>query len=293
MVELGVDLSNWDEIDANTVACFLASGYQHAIIGCQVESIGNQQTLLCQDGGMDVHTSYCFLYFGFDGFMGFQDLIAMETNKAIRVALAHGLSHVSLDCEANGVNARDGVTADERVADWRRARDMVISAGLRPVLYTGSFYWRDYMGDVAFDDPLWLANYGAVNGQQPPPEPIRLVRMGGADHEVGVHQYASLPELCDRDSRDRNFILKPWWNDMTADEVKAIAASVFDSNFSPYFLRAMRQYWLDTGDGDFSDAPDLEVVDGMKTYLGTSPSPSPEHVHTDPDQIPHTHGEAQ
>lgn len=303
MTDKAVDLSNWDaDITPETILCFLVNGYTSAIIGCQVEDTANKQAAICINGGMVTKTTYAFLYFGFDGFMGIQDLIALETNKAIRVALAHGMTHVALDCEANGANARDGVTADERVADWRRARDMVIAAGLRPVVYSGSFYWRDYMGNVAFDDPLWLANYGAANGIQPPPEPMLLVPMGGAVHEVNVHQYSSLPDLCGRSSRDRNYVNTPWWDedDMTEDEIRAIVRDELNRGLrqddpvtpalvGPESVPALVAQVVGPDAPTYTDPDALATIARVQNHLA---SPGGAHAHT-PAQIPHNHGAAQ
>lgn len=307
MTDKGIDLSNYDSIDASTVACFIANGYTHALIGCQVESIGHQQFATCTNGGMVVNTTYCFLYFGFDGFMGFQDLIALETNKAIRVALAHGATHVALDCEADGINARGGITAAERIADWQRARDMVISAGLLPILYTGWYYWQSHMADAQFDDPLWLANYGQANGMQPPPPPITTIVMGGRPHEVNIHQYASLPDLCGRESRDRNYIVKPWWDEMTEDQIRAIVRDELSRGLrqddpqtpalvGPSSVPSLVAQIVGPDNPTYSDQENLATIVRVRDHLASLSSdqqPDPgTHNHT-PAQIQHTHGEAR
>lgn len=56
--------------------------------------------------------------------------------------------------------------------------------------------------------------------------------------------------------------------DMTEAQTRAIAkeeaAKVFDENFGAYFLAVTRAYWLPIGAGDFSNAPDREVVAAIK-----------------------------
>lgn len=60
-------------------------------------------------------------------------------------------------------------------------------------------------------------------------------------------------------------------DDMTPAEAKGYAAEVFDANFSVYFLRAMRQYFTDTGAGDFSNAPEPEVAAAIRAIAGVAP----------------------
>lgn len=67
-------------------------------------------------------------------------------------------------------------------------------------------------------------------------------------------------------------------DDMTPEQVKEIAGTIFDENFSPYFIRAMKQYFTDTGVGDFSNAPDPDVIEALDV-----------HHHQVTDVLPHTH----
>ncbi len=64
-----------------------------------------------------------------------------------------------LDVEDNG-----GLSASQiaqRVKQWLDHVEPVL--GLRPIIYTGYYFWRDEVGGADFSDyPLWIANYGAT-----------------------------------------------------------------------------------------------------------------------------------
>jgi hypothetical protein len=83
----------------------------------------------------------------------------------------------------------------------------VEEAGLQAGIYTGAYWWPSKMGNSsefsALGLPLWLANYGS-NDPDNPRSPITEVDFGGWT-KVAVHQYSSKIPACGRDVRDHNY----------------------------------------------------------------------------------------
>lgn len=212
-----LDLSNFDYPTFDAVA-FKAAGVTDVIIGCQDEAMANAMAGACPPAGIRPIATYAFLYFGFDGFLGFEDLITLETNKAIRVALAHGVTWVALDVEADGVNETSNATPAMRIADLRKTIALVEAAGLRAFIYTGKWYWPIYMANTTeFSDlPLWHSEY-PNDGHL-----IFAVDYGGwtAPH---IHQYTSKLPVCGR-GRDADYVITPLEADMTPEQSSKLDA---------------------------------------------------------------------
>jgi hypothetical protein len=193
----GVDVSNYD-FSTYDAACF-KNKIDWLAIGCQREDYAVIMASAARAASIPILCTYAFLYFGFNGFMGFDDLIKLETEKAIRVAKQFDIGYVALDVEASGVNERSGVTPDERVSNLDRAISMVLAADLKVIIYTGKYYWQGNMGSVNRSEfPLWHASYWDDGHYQ-----------SEVDYwfgkPVAIHQYTSSFNLCGR-NRDANVL---------------------------------------------------------------------------------------
>ena len=261
---LGVDLSNWDA-GQNDYECFRRTiGW--AIVGCQVESVGLDMGRSLISAGTPVPATYAFLYFGYDGFMGFQDLISLETNKAIRVAKQLGCRWVALDVEASGANERASVTVNERVADLDKAIGLVEAAGLKPIIYTGKYYWQAQMGNVDRSMyPLWHASYWPDHYKQ------YFVDYG---HWVScaIHQWVSNLPLCGRPVRDQNWLWDLKFFDIstedqqTGEEIVDIQQVVNSPEFSDAILELVAQI-LGAKESTYSEALSQAKVELVRNKL--------------------------
>ena len=243
------DISNYDA-DTLDVACMKASGVTGVILGCQRPHVARQMADKLIAGGIPIIGVYAFLYLGIDS--------AGQIVNACDVAEEYGVRRVWLDVESTGANERAGITVAERIDEVERGVGQVLASGLEPGIYTGRWYWVPQMGNTtAFSNlPLWHSEYPNDRHE------VRTVDYGGWTN-VAIHQYASDIEVCGR-VRDHNYVFEEG-DDMTGEDVKRLAGEIFDDNFSAYFMRAMKQYFTDTGPGDFSNAPDPDVMAALRS----------------------------
>lgn len=198
-----LDLSNhdWPTFDA---ACLKAAGVTRVILGCWDFAIAESMLLALRREGIVVEDLYCFLYYR----------LPWENNDVLNareLARRHGgIERIWLDCEAT-FDGPAGLLDTEAEGTTPGQRNLITAlyfAELRGAfqvgIYTGQYWWRDKMGDSrAFDDlPLWLANYG-TNDPDNPRTPITSVDFGGWT-TAAVHQYSSTIPVCGR-GRDHNY----------------------------------------------------------------------------------------
>lgn len=191
-----LDLSNWDN-DTFDALCFKANGVRNAIVaGDRTTSKSQVQRL--QGVGIRVIGLYSYLYWGRDPWGVTPHA---RTEACIRLAKDRGIPYVWLDAEDT-----ERGTPTSRRTELQQCVDLVTNAGLKAGIYTGAWWWRDYIGDTTqFKHlPLWHAAYGPNNS---PAQPATSVNYGGwtAPH---IHQYTSAVVLCGR-VRDHNYWLKP------------------------------------------------------------------------------------
>ena len=196
-----LDLSNYD-LSTFSGPCLKSAGVERVIIGCWDLAASRAIARGALDAGIIVEDLYTFLYYG----------LAHETREvsnALALAREMGtIKRIWLDCEAHFDPAFPTETADMtvayRFAATRTARQLVEAAGLRAGIYTGAYWWPSKMGNTAkfADLPLWVANYGANDPDNPRP-PLTQVAFGGWT-KPAVHQYSSTIPVCGR-NRDHNY----------------------------------------------------------------------------------------
>jgi len=70
-----------------------------------------------------------------------------------------------IDVEVTG--GKNGATIAAKVRRWLQIVEA--GTGRRPIIYTGSFFWQDNVGDATFGDyPVWIAAYGTTCPSLPP-----------------------------------------------------------------------------------------------------------------------------
>jgi lysozyme len=84
------------------------------------------------------------------------------------------------------VEDADGLTASQIAAKVRQWVEYVEQElGVRPIIYTNFYFWRDKVGGADFADyPLWIANYGSSCPLVP-----------GAWSDWTIHQYSSTAKV--------------------------------------------------------------------------------------------------
>jgi len=107
------------------------------------------------------------------------------------------LSFVGIDCETDGIT-------EAQIYGMEQA---ILAEGLRPIMYTGQWWWQGHFGDSqAFKHlPLWTANY------RTPPNSDAVPLYGGWGREQLIgHQWAGTVSLAgvtvDRNNFLRDFI---------------------------------------------------------------------------------------
>jgi protein-S-isoprenylcysteine O-methyltransferase Ste14 len=74
-----------------------------------------------------------------------------------------------IDVEATG--GQSGATIAAKVRHWLQIVEK--GTGRRPIIYTGSYFWQDHVGDTSFGSyPIWIAAYVGTFGSS-------LLRPGG------------------------------------------------------------------------------------------------------------------
>lgn len=247
---LGWDFSNYDAdlLGAGKAEQLLVRGIE-TIQGFQNESIGNQLIDRWRGVGGTCAATYAFLYWDLYGFASRPAMmrrreyaakypvthtsaphfraalnpslrataVDQEIAKAIRGAQRNNILWVGIDCEHYNQEP-PGITVAMRQREYMAARQQVLDAGLNPFRYSTLSFWANEMGALDIPDPWWGASYGMVDGQQPPPAPIRRVTLNGTVIEWLGHQYASLPPVAGR-ARDYDYYFKtPWSEDMAAED---------------------------------------------------------------------------
>lgn len=219
-----LDVSIYDYTTFNE-DCFAANGIQRLIVGTSVLGASYAMITRGRAAGITVEDLYGFIYYG----LGWESR-DLDNCLALAAELG-GIKRIWLDCEAgfsdNGIQddtEAPGVTVDYRQAATGNQALRVEAHGIQPGIYTGAFWWPSKMGNTsAFADvPLWLANYG-TNDPNNPRSPITEVNFGGWT-TVAAHQYSSTIGLCGRDVRDHNY----WFleDDMPDPRIDKILAAL-------------------------------------------------------------------
>lgn len=216
-----VDFSNWDwnyaaslgdpeVVFAEHCRQLVALGYRDAIVGCQNPGFARRVIAHWTAAGGQVRAVYSWVYAINQGSTEWASSAARD------VAREFGIAWHAHDCE------EEGYTPQLSIAMLDRSIEV---SGLRPIVYTGQYVWRDHWGETKYARarvPLWHAAYPWDR------TPVTAVAYGGwkLPH---IHQFSSQPPPWDpmaggRPNRDFNAVLiAPWEDDMTEDQVRAIA----------------------------------------------------------------------
>lgn len=184
----GIDVSVYSgEVPVEKWRAVKAEGCELAVIGLfhgrTVNRYAAQQMRAAHEAGM-LLAGYVLIapWTGWSG--EYQVSLGIEQQA---LELRGSLKFLAVDVEAEGVTRAmiDG------------ALNMVVAAGLRPIIYTGGWCWKRWWSDLDFSHiPLWTAQY------QPLPEmSTRLLDVpalyGGWTREKLVGwQYAGTTDLC-------------------------------------------------------------------------------------------------
>jgi hypothetical protein len=202
MVTLDVSIYDYSTFDA---PCLKANGVERLVVGSSSLAASAQMVKRGRDAGIIVTDLYAFIYYG----LGYE---SRDVDNCLQLASElGGITRIWLDCESgfsdDGVQndtEAPGISVQYRHMRTREQRFRVEAAGLECGIYTGQFWWPSNMGNTAeFSDlPLWLANYGSNDPNNPRP-PITEVNFGGWT-TVAAHQYSSSIPVCGR-GRDHNY----------------------------------------------------------------------------------------
>ena len=220
MTTLDVSIYDWPTF---APPCFKANGVERLIVGASNLNAARQMVGAGRDAGLIVEDLYAFCYYG----LGWE---SRDLDNCLRIAEElGGIKRIWLDCEAgfsddsnpNNDTEAPGITVEYRQAATRDQRQRVEAANLQVGIYTGAFWWTSKMGNTTeFSDlPLWLANYG-TNDPNNPRSPITEVNFGGWT-ATAAHQFSSTIGLCGRDVRDHNY----WFleeDEMSAEDIARI-----------------------------------------------------------------------
>jgi hypothetical protein len=195
----GLDLSNYTTnvpvpgsgargglITPSIIACWVESGYTHAIVGTQWPLVARHQLELCAAGGMTLD-AYVWLSWSRD--VRATVATALETIRGFEV------HRLWLDCE----EATDGHPPAEVVSRIEAAVDA--ARGVPAGIYTARWWWPAATGDSrAFARlPLWHAEYPYREGYKPSqaeaPSFDSFVPYGGWTRPA-VWQYAGSVQHC-------------------------------------------------------------------------------------------------
>ncbi|HLF72482.1 MAG TPA: GH25 family lysozyme [Dehalococcoidia bacterium] len=195
----GLDLSNYTTnvpvpgagarggaITPSTVACWVETGYTHAIVGTQWPLVARHQLEVCAAGGMSLDA---YAWLSWDRDVRAAVATALETIRGFEAG------RLWLDCE----EATDGRPPSEIVSQIEAAVDAAQSV---PVgIYTARWWWPAATGDsAAFAHlPLWHAEYTYREGYKPSqdeaPRFDSFVPYGGWTRPA-VWQYAGSVQHC-------------------------------------------------------------------------------------------------
>lgn len=205
-----LDLSIYD-YSTFAPSCFAANGVERVIIGTSNLAASRDMIVGCRAAGIAVEDLYGFIYYGLS-----YESRDLDNCLALAAELG-GITRIWLDCESgfsdNGVEddtEAPWVTVEDRFLATMDQRRRVEAAGLQAGIYTGIYWWRSKMADShAFADlPMWLAYYGANDGQQQPITELGIFSFGGWT-KTAAHQFASTIGLCGRANRDHNYWFIP------------------------------------------------------------------------------------
>lgn len=200
-----LDLSNHDYSTFDP-ACLKAAGVERVILGCWDFAIAETMLLALRNAGITVEDVYCFLYYR----------LPWENNDILNADVLQqrhgGIKRIWLDCEAMfdgpaGLldTEAEGTTVIQRL-QLTQSWFVTMSREFEVGIYTGRYWWRDKMANSTWfaerGAPLWLANYGTNDPDNPRP-PILEEHFGGWT-KPAVHQYSSTIPVCGR-GRDHNY----------------------------------------------------------------------------------------
>lgn len=189
-----LDFSNYTGTRAQiepVIDALIADGFRWVYTGCQVEWIAREQSELLREKQVGLLGTYAYLYFGQHGFLGIDDIIDNEIQKAIRVAKDYGYPRVVSDVEASPPYEQAGITTADRIRETWQAVNEVAKAGLEPVIYTYGPYWENQMGNTREFSNLKLIHAGYWYDLHPTPK----VNYGGWT-DVWVSQIMSPGTEC-------------------------------------------------------------------------------------------------
>lgn len=189
-----ISADQWREVKAD--------GYQLAVVGLwhgkSINPYANQQCLGALDAGLMI-AGYVYLA-PWTGRTGSQQVdVGMGT---LSIAAVDNLRFMALDAECDGIS--EGMIA--RAIDW------VIAYDLRPIIYTGRWWWVEHFGNPEMfkDLPLWTAQYPLVLPNQPNLLDIPLLYGGWRRERLVGWQWKGTTDLhgvnCDLNVFDAAFV---------------------------------------------------------------------------------------
>lgn len=219
--------------------CFAANGVERLIVGTSNLGASRAMVMRGRRAGLIVEDLYGFIYYG----LGWEN---RDLDNCLQLASElGGIKRIWLDCEAgfsdNGI--QDDTEAPGITIAYRHERTMrqalrVEEAGLQAGIYTGAYWWPSKMGNSpafsALGLPLWIANYGTNDPNNPRP-PITEVNFGGWT-TVAAHQYSSTIGLCGRDVRDHNY----WFLEEDMTELEDLVLACFSGQEEAELTRPER-----------------------------------------------------
>lgn len=218
-----VDLSNWD-YPTFSASCLREAGVVRAILGCWDRAITSSMLVQLRQVGIAVQDLYVFIYPRLPW-------ERRELNNALAIAQEHGgIRRIWMDWESQFTEwpgdmdtEAPGTTIAHRIAIAREVEAIIRDAGIQPGVYTGAYWWTSKMGntDEFSHLPVWLADYGANDPDNPRP-PRRTVAFGGWQY-TSAHQYSSSIPVCGRE-RDHNYWFLQEDSPMTDDERELLLA---------------------------------------------------------------------
>jgi GH25 family lysozyme M1 (1,4-beta-N-acetylmuramidase) len=213
------DYSNWQWPQTlETYQCAKERGCGHVIIRASLESarhieIARAQMAFAQQAGLGL-SGYLWCYWHQDPVQAVHD--CLETYRDFPF---HTLW---LDAEDT-----EGAHSPEVVIDWlRRAIEAARGRNQRVGIYTGAWFWKQYVGNSPElgDVPLWDANYDG--------EPRSPFQPYGGWTSRAVHQFNSAYDLCGQ-AIDMNWIDDAYLQPEGVDwaRIKPLLDAVWDANF--------------------------------------------------------------
>jgi hypothetical protein len=186
-------------------------------------------------GGIPVRAWYGLPYYG-SAYGATRDI-----KWAADLAKEYRTPYVFVDSEidATGIfNDATTPTPASRVVEHRECYAIIHASGATPGTYTAPWWWNPKMGGTAefADSPLWYANYGVNDSQQPP---INIVNFGGWS-KVAIHQYTSTLNVAGR-NRDANY----WFlqeDSLTKEDIVALFGSTERDPVSGRLLSVEERY---------------------------------------------------